>query len=133
MELDWGHNSMSSHGGACHVMAGHVFSWQGMSSHGGACLLMAGHVISGWGISIISWKGMSSHGRACLVMAAHVFSWRGMSAGMCQSSHRGAYQIVAMWFQLMTFIIAILFLILRRTIIIILYSIIKGQSRRTHF
>ena len=57
MELDWGHNSMSSHGGACHVMAGPVFSWQGMSSHGGACLLMAGHV--SWNVPVISSRRIS--------------------------------------------------------------------------
>ena len=55
MELDRGHNSMSYHGGAIHVRAGHVMSWQGISSHGKAYYLMG--------------VGMSYQGGACLLFA----------------------------------------------------------------
>ena len=68
MELDRGHNSMSSHGRACLIMVVHVYSWWSMSSQGGAILLFHGkvrHFMAGY---VLSWQRMSSHGSA-----AHVF------------------------------------------------------------
>ena len=114
-------------------------SWQGISSHGRACLLMAAHVFS--------WRGMSSqggvsqlfHGKACHLMAGHVLSWRHMSShgGACQlecASHLIAAHIRSLQCDSIDDLNHCnFFLILSRTIILILYSIIKGLSRRTHF
>ena len=112
MELDWGHNSMSDHGGAYQVMARHIIAWWGILHHGKArgkaYLVMAGHVnlachtimsarggayqVMAW--HVISWWGISHLGKACHVVAGHVISSWGKSNKVVLSQ----IQIVAMWF-----------------------------------